>query len=195
MKRSTALPNAANLIAAHVAARFPELARDPIPGVWFTGSNVWAWLYGDEPPLGADWDIFVTGAGAEVVAAAVADRLGLASCPACRTKDKRKAAVRTVDADHVPRLVPNARDDGSYGEGYSYETDSGEVDLWISTPGDVLGELRDYPTASHAHCRVAFSFTDGLVVLGNEHAAIASTESPSAHRRDDHEQYADEWLF
>jgi hypothetical protein len=180
MKISLSLPNVANEIAARVAARWPELARDPIPGVWFTGSNVWELLYPElsdrRPPLGRDWDIFTIG---EDAAHQVAARLGLARYPACRTKDKRHGAPMTIDPAHVPNLVVLPMDcvdpdtGPSYGEGYCYATERGEVDLWISTPGDVLGELRTYPAGSHAHCRAAFSFTDGLVVLPNELAVVA----------------------
>lgn len=173
MKVSSKEHNVANWIADHVARRFPELAADPIPGVWFTGSNVWSLLYGIPSPSAecADWDIFTIG---EATAAQVALRLELGAMPACRTKDKRTANVeRSVAKANVPHLVPGAN--GSpYGEGYSYLTPRGEVDLWISSPGDALAELRTYPTASHAHCRAAFSFTDGLVILPNECAAFGA---------------------
>jgi len=174
VKVSLSTPNVANAIAARITARFPELAEDPIPGVWFTGSNIWSLLYPDQPVLARDrdWDIFTL---SQQAAHRVARRLGLAAHPACRTKDKRHHVPKTIDAAHVPHLVSGRPTEGvdpelgpSYGEGYCYATDRGEVDLWISTPGDVLGELRTYPTGSHAHCRATFSFTDGLVVLPNE---------------------------
>jgi hypothetical protein len=171
VKISLPTPNVANAIAA----RFPELAGDPIPGVWFTGSNVWSLLYPEQPVRDRDWDIFAVG---EQAAHRVAARLDLAAHPACRTKDKRHHVPKTIDAAHVPNLVNGPPTEGvdpelgpSYGEGYCYATDRGEVDLWISTPGDVLGELRTYPAGSHAHCRAAYSLTDGLVVLPNECAA------------------------
>lgn len=173
-KVSSTEPNLANRIAGHVRRVFPELASDPIFGVWFTGSNVWSLAYGAPIP-NADWDIFAI---CDEAAAEVARRLDLASSPACRTKDKRKDPKRTVSAGHVPvtTQIPMFDDDdgertggmATYGEGYSYVTPRGEIDLWISTPGDVCDELRTYPTASHAHCRMAFSFTDGLVMLPNE---------------------------
>lgn len=169
-KVSLALPNLANQIAGHVAAQFPSLAgRRAIPGVWFTGSNIWSFVVGCDPRPDADWDIFATSEGA---ALAVADRLRLRSFPSCKTSAKRQGSAREINADHVPRLVLA---DGeiwtgngpSYGEGYSYATASGEIDLWISTPGSALGELETYPEESHAHCRAAFSFTEGLLILPN----------------------------
>jgi uncharacterized protein YbaR (Trm112 family) len=175
-KVSTTEHNLANWIAEHVRRAFPELANDPIHGVWFTGSNVWSLAYGiPSPDAGIeDWDIFAIG---DEAAAEVARRLDLVACPACRTKDKRKDPKRTVDDRHVPvtTQIPMLDDDdrptggmAAYGEGYSYVTPRGEIDLWISTPGNVVDELRTYPDASHAHRRMAFSFTDGLVMLPNE---------------------------
>jgi hypothetical protein len=174
VKVSLPTPNIANAIAAHVSAAWPELAA--VAGVWFTGSQIWSWLYDGQPPAGSDWDIFALDEGA---AAAVADRLGLRGLPACRTQDKRNGAPRTVGAHNVPTLAPpmldgNAPDGTGYSEGFCYTTARGELDLWLAEPGGVIAELRSYPTGSHAHCRAAFSFADGLVVLPNECAAAAS---------------------
>ncbi len=177
MKVSLPIPNVANAIAAHVSAAWPELAA--VTGVWFTGSQIWSWLYAGPPLAGSDWDIFALD---ERSAAAVADRLGLRGLPACRTRDKRNGAPRTVSDRHVPVLAPPlVEDDGSpdgtgYSEGYCYATERGELDLWLAEPGGVIAELRSYPSGSHAHCRAAFSFTDGLVVLPNECAASARGE-------------------
>jgi hypothetical protein len=178
MKVSLPTPNIANAIAERIADKFPELADDPIGGIWFTGSNVWSLLYPDQPVRERDWDIFAV---SEQAAHRVAVRLSLAANPACRTKDKRHHVPKTISAAHVPNLAgvrPTEDVDSefgpSYGGGYCYATDRGEVDLWISTPGDVLGELQTYPTGSHAHCRAAFSFTDGLIVLPNECAATVN---------------------
>lgn len=40
MKVSRPDPTIANELRDRVLARFPELATNPIPGVWFTGSGV-----------------------------------------------------------------------------------------------------------------------------------------------------------
>lgn len=178
-KQSTSNHNLANWIGYHIATKFPELASAPIPGVWFTGSNVWSLAYGIPSPSAEakNWDIFTIG---EDAASEVAKRLDLATAPACRTKDKRLGRDRSICEANVPQLknIPELDDEGevtgsmaAYGEGYSYLTPRGEIDLWISTPGSVIDELRAYPQQSHAHCRMAFSFTDGLVMLPNELAA------------------------
>ncbi len=182
-KRSLPVANVANLVEDHVAESWPELLDHPVPGLWFTGSRIWSLLYPDlagvagyRAPRGErDWDIFslVDGPARELV-----DLVGLARWPACLTLDKRAVdaglSARTVSPAHVPRLVSRDPRDGSapsYDDGYSYLTDRGEVDLWVSSLGGVVAELRDYPPDSHAHCRAAFSLEDGLVVLPNETAS------------------------
>lgn len=180
MKHSLNIANIAN--EAHDLCRmhFPGLAASDSLGimrnVWFTGSRIWALLYADlpRPAEGSDWDIFVVGDDA---ARHVASVLNLRASPACPTREKRHGAQRTISLDHVPRLVPHPTQAfGAYGEGYSYATPSGEIDLWVSTPGDVFDELRTYPGTSHAHCRAAFSFVNGLIVLPNELAIHTPTE-------------------
>jgi hypothetical protein len=167
VKLSLSIPNQANFVAGHVATAFPSLARDPIDGVWFTGSNVWSFVLGIDPRSGSDWDIFVM---SESAALGVVVRLGLLKFPACET-DKKRTGERFISAGNFPRLprLPNV-DRYSGGDGFCYATDAGDVDVWISTAGDPAGELRSYPSDSHAHCRAAFSFTGGLIVLPNEHA-------------------------
>lgn len=173
-KRSRPLANLANLVEEHVAWAWPEIARAAPSDVWFTGSRVWGLLYPDlparEPPLEPDWDIFTIG---EAPARWLVDVMGWRRMPACRTRDKWRAGTRSVDAGHVPTLgdgeVTSGRPTG-YNDGYSYETDRGVVDLWISSLGSAVAEIRAYPTESHAHCRVTWSFADGLIVLPNERA-------------------------
>jgi hypothetical protein len=181
VKISSVTPNVANAIAAHVWAAWPEIAT--ITKVWFTGSQIWNWLYTGAPPAGSDWDIFALD---EEAVGAVADCLGLRNFPSCRTQDKRASAPRIVAEHNVPRLqeassADRARHGRGYNEGFSYTTARGELDLWLAESGGVITELRSYPTASHAHCRAAFSFEHGLVVLQNENAAggaLPPTEAP-----------------
>jgi hypothetical protein len=174
MKLSLSIPNAANFVAGHVAASFRSLAIDPVPGVWFTGSNVWSFVLGMDPRPGSDWDIFVIGENdslAEMIARTVVLRLGLLNFPACPTDKKQTGGEKTISAGNVPRLprLPNV-DRYNGGDGFCYATDAGDIDVWISTASDAAGELRSYPSNSHAHCRAAFSFSEGLVVMPNERA-------------------------
>ncbi len=155
-----------------VAAQWPELAESPIQGLWFTGSSVWGILY--PPVVGLiratteqprDWDLFVLD---ELGAQQTVTRMGWTRFPACPTHAKRDQATdKTISERNVPR-ARSGSDGTPYGDGVSYETDRGVVDLWISTAGSALEEIRAYPEGSHDHCRAAFSFSDGLIVLPNE---------------------------
>lgn len=167
MKVSTDCPNIANRIARHVAQRFPELAKNPIGGIWFTGSNVWSLLYGETTPI-ADWDIFTLD---ELSALRLVTGMSWNMCPAFPTKQKQtNERVPIVSVTNIPSLSKSVDSHGnSYSEGYCYLTEQGEVDVWVCN-GSALTELRTYPDKSHAHCRAAFSFTDGLIVLPNEAA-------------------------
>src|SRR5882672_836198 len=44
------------------------------------------------------------------------------------------------------------------------------IDVWIARSGSAVAELCGCHTQSHSHCRVAFSLTDGLILLPNESA-------------------------
>lgn len=193
-KRSRPLANPANLVEEHVAQAWPEIARAAPSDVWFTGSRVWGLLYPGllypdlvrDPPLERDWDVFTVG---EAPARWLVNVLGWQQTPACRTRDKWGAGTRSVDAGHVPTLGEGGATGGrptGYNDGYSYQTDRGVVDLWISSLGSAVAEIRAYPTESHAHCRAAWSFTDGLIVLPNERARALSmgvTRDERARRR------------
>jgi len=176
VKRSHSPANPANLIEEHIAQAWPEIARVAPSNVWFTGSRVWGLLYPGLPvrdPLPErDWDVFTIG---EAPARWLVDTMGWRRAPACRTRDKWGTGTRSVDAGHVPTLGEGESADGrptGYSDGYSYQTDRGVVDLWISSLGSAVAEIRAYPTESHAHCRAAWSFTDGLIILPNERARI-----------------------
>lgn len=171
-KRSTTDHNIANVIADRVARRFPELARNPPSQVWFTGSNIWTLLYGSG--TGAeleDWDLFAL---TDSAASELVTTMGWHLLPSLSTGDKQKGGHEpSVNTLHVPKLIE--RPEGNlYSDGYCYFTDHGQVDVWVALRGDVLDELRTYPAESHAHCRAAFSFTDGLIVLPNERAGLRS---------------------
>lgn len=158
-KVSLTTPNPANLVAAHIRETWPELAQNPIPGLWFTGSRVWNFAYGTPLSADADWDLFSL--HLQAIDAVVA-RLELTEHPSCRTAAKHAPDARSIDSARIP-VNP-----GSYEDGYSYETPRGVVDLWLAKDGSAYAELESYPQRSHAHCRVAFSFTEGLLMLPNE---------------------------
>lgn len=174
MKISTTHPNLANRIAEHVTRRFPDLARNPMPDVWFTGSNVWRLLYDESVPDGLDWDIFTLD---ELTAMQLVTGMSWNLCPAFPTREKRSGDRNPVmDPErNIPKLSKKLDADGNaYSDGYCYLTDAGEVDVWVTGARDALTEIRTYPLASHAHCRAAFSFTDGLIVLPNEMAGYTA---------------------
>lgn len=170
-------PTIANELRDRVLARFPELATNPIPGVWFTGSNIWTALLGEPAPVETDWDIMLVDcventpfeSGEELV-----KRLGLLQYPSISTATK-----------HRPDGGKAYGDDEEWGAGMCYRTPAGEVDVW-HVEDDVLGGLRRYPTQSHSHCRAAFSLTDGIVALPNELADdTLSTFEDRANRNHD----------
>jgi hypothetical protein len=168
-KQSHPLANLANRVEQHVTHTWPEIARAAPPAVWFTGSHIWHFLYPELsercPPLIRDWDIFTIG---DTPARWIVEVYGWNHAPSCRTSDKWSAA-RTIDTSHIP-AIPGSVSVSGYGDGYSYQTDRGIIDLWISEFANPLDELRAYPTASHSHCRAAWSFTEGLIILPNERA-------------------------
>lgn len=171
--------NVANWIAHHVAVRFPDLAKNPIPGVWFTGSNIWSLLYGTASASAEakDWDIFTLD---DLTALQLVTGMGWNLCPSFPTRDKRtKERDPVVNTCHIPKLGQGTDRNGNrYSDGYCYLTQAGEIDVWVTGMGGVLEEIRTYPSASHAHCRAAFSFTDGLIVLPNEAAEFGVVRTP-----------------
>jgi hypothetical protein len=172
-KQSHPLANLANTIEVYVACAWPAIAQAVPTNIWFTGSHIWYFLYPDlylpllqrDPPLIRDWDIFTIGAAP---AQWLVELHGWNLTPSCRTTEKW-TAPRIIETSNIPK-TPGSVSMSGYGDGYSYKTDRGIVDLWISEFESPLAEIREYPTESHAHCRVAWSFTDGLIVLPNERA-------------------------
>jgi hypothetical protein len=159
-KVSSPTPNVANLIAAHIRHIAPELAA--VPGLWFSGSNVWRWLYNDgDPAPDADIDCFFT----KPVNRASDGGFG-------SWTDQRSELVRTLGippSDQEWSTVRTGFQQDKYAMGVKFLFKGRKVDLWEGLETAAL-TLADYPTASHAHCRAAFSFTEGLVVLPNEAA-------------------------
>jgi hypothetical protein len=174
-KHSHPLMNLANVVEEHVTHTWPEIACAAPANLWFTGSHIWHFLYPDRPPpLVRDWDIFTIGVAP---ARWIVEVYGWNHTPSCHTNDKWGVSPRIIDVSHIP-TIPGSVSASGYGDGYSYQTDRGIVDLWISEFDNPLAELRAYPTASHAHCRAAWSFTEGLIVLPNERARESQTSGP-----------------
>jgi hypothetical protein len=167
--------NLANVVEEHVTHTWPEIALAAPTDIWFTGSHIWHFLYPDRPPpLVRDWDIFTIGVAP---ARWIVGIYGWNHTPSCHTSHKWGASPRIINVSHIP-AIPGSVSASGYGDGYSYQTDRGIVDLWISEFDNPLAELRAYPTASHAHCRAAWSFTKGLIVLPNERARESQTSGP-----------------
>lgn len=183
-KHSHPLMNLANVIEKHVARTWPEIAHAAPTDVWFTGSHIWHFLYPDlpqrYPPLVRDWDVFTIG---DPPARWIVEVYGWNRTPSCRTSDKWGASPRVIDVSRIP-AIPGSVSVSGYGDGYSYQTDRGIVDLWISEFDNPLAELRAYPTSSHAHCRAAWSFTEGLIVLPNEKARESQTDHQGPAMKD-----------
>lgn len=158
--------NIANYLREHILDRFPELRDAPPRGIWFVGSNVWSALYGDgSAPIDADWDVVAVtdlGLPAKYTLLAFVEKLGLDKHASINTSRKRRR-----DSDE--RYGDNGDE---WGNGTCYLTPGGQVDTWESPDGTILGALRQFPLHSHAHCRAAFSLTDGLVVLPNDQATV-----------------------
>lgn len=161
-KVSQPWPNAANKIAAHLRAKWPELVN--IPGLWFSGSQVWSWLYDKEPLATSDTDVFSLGDAPRISTVAEGDLFETVS----RTPVGELLHKLGLKPEQGTLRLPRTGKDGTaYGKGACFTHERGSIDVWTS-PYDVQGALRNYPGASHAHCRAAFSFTEGLVVLPNE---------------------------
>lgn len=175
MKTSTRDHNIANWVAQHVARWFPDLAKNPIPGVWFTGSNIWSMLYGIPSPSAEakDWDIFTLD---EDAALKLVTGMGWNLLPSFKTKDKwTRPHDPEINVANLPKLSQRIDTNGNaYSEGYCYVTPIGDVDVWVTGTGSVYEEIRTYPASSHAHCRAAFSFTAGLIVMPNEMAEFGA---------------------
>lgn len=156
--------NMANKIAAHLRAKWPELQHLP---VWFSGSQVWSFLYGEEPPAGSDTDIFVL----KDEPAIISYEGGFLSSIRVERPviDQVFVNLGLTKEQVTPRTPANPMYQSN---GFDVKTERGDIDVWTAEAKSVVEQLRMYPGGSHAHCRAAFSFRDGLVVLPNEAANV-----------------------
>lgn len=159
-------PNAANKIAEHLKAKWPELVG--IPGLWFSGSQVWSHLYGKEPPTESDLDVFACQDAQPVVSyLGVGTFLGMSKTERTPIGEMlhrlglKPEEGRTKNTAGKPHYHVNGAD-------FTHPT-RGEIDVWTTAAKDAVTCVKGYPR-SHSHCRAAFSFTEGLVVLPNEAA-------------------------
>lgn len=158
-------PNVANKVADHLRAKWPELAG--IPGLWFSGSQVHSIVRGVEPPAESDTDIFCL-KNAPKVFTTEAVAWGVATIE--RSIEQEVMVRLKVDAVGTSTATPRPPKNPMYNSnGVDITTPKGAVDFWTSEADTVAGQLRMYPR-SHSHCRAAFSFTEGLIVLPNEEA-------------------------
>lgn len=136
-------PNVANGVDSWLREKWPELVG--VRGLWFTGSSVWSHLYAMYPPAKSDLDIFclpLSAARYNEVSDGVLGALGLNILDSKRT----------------------------YLGARRWQSKRGQIDFWMSDFPTVHQQLLAYSSDSHAQCRAAYSFTDGLVVLPNEKA-------------------------
>lgn len=163
VKVSQPWQNAANKIRDHLLAKWPELQY--CADIWFSGSQVWSFLYGQEPPETSDLDIFAL-KDAPPVISYEGDFLGMARVE--RTPIGHALHCLGLKPEQGrPKNPVNASQEYSV-NGADFTHERGEIDVWTSKGKSVEDVLGMYPGASHAHCRAAFSFRKGLVVLPNE---------------------------
>lgn len=165
-KVSRPTPNVANAIGEHIRAKWPEIVD--VPGLWFSGSTVWSFLYGDKPPETSDLDVFTLKNAEPVVSyGGMGGWLGMNRTERTPIGEMlHRLGLKPEDGkEKNPSAKPHYHVNGA-----DFTHARGEIDVWTITGETVQDELRRYPAGSHSHCRAAFSFRDGLVVLPNENA-------------------------
>lgn len=146
-KVSRQTPNIANIVGDYVAATWLELSA--ISDLWVTGSHVWAWLYRETPPDGADVDMFATTEHAYELTVGFLKTI----------------VVPAPDGQDKPQPVKSRSGDE---KGQRVHTSRGWVDLWYA-PRPALAMVQTYPSDGYAHCRAAYCPSSRtLVVSPNE---------------------------
>lgn len=160
-KASQPWRNVANNIEIHLRNLWPELVT--INGLWFTGSQVWSHLYNnimsntikDSEVLRRDMDIYCN---TEEIFDKVYVLLNSFGGYTLSTKHFNAASISSDNVIAV--FTTGAKID---------VRERGKVDIWYSHNNmSITDMLRAYPPNSHSHCRAAFSFENGLIVLPNE---------------------------
>lgn len=128
-------PNVANRVDHWLRTNWPELVE--LAGVWFTGSSVWSFLYGEQPKWDADLDVIAESDGA---------------------REAVKLAVERMKVEPPP----GAKTATSLG-GERIWTTRGSIDLWKDS--NPLVAIRNYMVGTHDHARVAYSPRDKVMLL------------------------------
>lgn len=156
IKHSLTTKNTANIIAECLSINYTDFVHYALTnkGIWFTGSQVWSLAYGNTSGGilssvlgGSDLDIF------------------------CVNNDSYSSTNVRADFHSAMNMgtgTPKgpAIKYGGTNNGEVYTTKYGSVDIW-NDDKSVTDMLLVYPEGSHAHCRMAYSFTEGLIMLPN----------------------------
>lgn len=148
VKISYNIGNVANTIAKSLNNAIPSVVveSDKYPELWFTGSRVWASLYNVGISTSTDYDLVTC------------DKPTFTYFENWFRTGKLPLSGDTMVAR------PN-----KYGpsNGWDICTSGVNFDLWLSGEDSIVNELKRYPEYSHAHCRAAFNFHYGLIVMPN----------------------------
>ena len=176
-------PNAANLVREYLEKRWGGFLLKT-HYAWFTGSTVWALMYGLRPDLDADLDMFIELPDGmrnamfrqETTAAIAQDR------PVDMNYLYNCAPVKWIES-HIkdsPAYVAINKN-GSIG-GRRYATPQGQLDYWVCS-SDVFSQLMNYPHNSHGHCKAAFSFYRNALVIMPNNLVTAQGRIETAERQ------------
>lgn len=142
-KVSRPTPNVANLIRDHLDRRVPTPVLS-ISDLWFCGSNVWRFLYGETPDPRADLDVFcATRESYDRLAAIIGEVYG------CTPEEDRPEIQRSR---------------GVGGVGFRCHTTFGWVDAWHEELPPFIVPLT-FPEDGYAHCRAMFLASGSLLIV------------------------------
>lgn len=152
IKVSLTIPNIANTISTHLSQKWPDLVQYCYvhDGIYWTGSQVWSWLYSTRPLITSDTDIMCVNTpynSSDIVKDDFVKNTGL-------------------DKYNITTKQPSYSSHTGFNPGIKIHHPQCDIDIWSSNE-TIQDALLKYPEDSHAHCRIAYSFTKGLVILPN----------------------------
>jgi hypothetical protein len=149
--------NIANCISEYISAALPKAVEFSLieNGIWFTGSRVWSQIYYITPSNLSDWDIVCIDE-----TESKAEKLATNLCNYCSWPYN----IKTNKYGTIGYLIPQIHSINPLASPTSVNVVTGDV-WWNAT--SISNVLSGYPQKSHAHCRIAYSFTEGLVMLPN----------------------------